>query len=160
MIRAGLGFDAHPFAEDRALVIGGVTLPDAPGLSGHSDGDVLCHAVADAVLGAAGLGDLGQRFPADERWADASSLEILMASAEEVGAEGWTIESVDATVVAERPRLSPHRAEMESNIAEALGLDPEQVSVKATTTDGMGFTGRAEGIAALAVGLVERARVA
>ncbi|MGH2695043.1 MAG: 2-C-methyl-D-erythritol 2,4-cyclodiphosphate synthase [Actinomycetota bacterium] len=159
MIRAGLGFDAHPFAADRALVIGGVMFPDAPGLSGHSDADVLCHAVADAVLGAAGLGDLGQRFPADERWADSSSLEILVASAEEVGAEGWTIQSVDATVIAERPRLSPHRAAMERNIAEALTIAPEQVSVKSTTTDGMGFTGRAEGIAALAVVLVERARV-
>lgn len=159
MIRAGLGFDAHPFVADRPLVIGGVTLPGGPGLSGHSDADVLCHAVADAVLGAVGLGDLGERFPADERWADASSLEILVGSAGAVAAEGWTVQSIDATVIAERPRLSPHRGEMERNIAEALGIDAEQVSVKSTTTDGMGFTGRGEGIAALAVALVERARV-
>ena len=156
MIRAGLGFDAHSFTKDRPLVIGGVTIPDAPGLSGHSDADVLCHAVADALLGAAGLGDLGERFPADERWRDASSLEILLSTAEQVGAEGWTIRGVDATVIGERPRLSPHRAEMERNIAEALGLTGADVSVKATTTDGMGFTGRGEGVAALAVVLLER----
>jgi 2-C-methyl-D-erythritol 2,4-cyclodiphosphate synthase len=159
VIRAGLGFDAHPFVAGRPLVIGGVTLPGEPGLSGHSDADVLCHAIADAVLGAAGLGDLGQRFPADERWADASSLEILATSSGDVVAEGWTIQSIDATVIAERPRLSSHRAEMERNIADALRIDATQVSVKSTTTDGMGFTGRGEGIAALAVAVVERARV-
>lgn len=151
MIRTGLGFDAHAFDESRPLVLGGVTVPDGPGLAGHSDADALSHAIADAVLGAAGLGDLGDRFPATSEWAGASSLDILRECATAAGGSGWKIVNVDATVVAERPRLTAHREAMVANIATALGLKTDQVSVKATTTDGMGFTGRGEGISALAI---------
>jgi 2-C-methyl-D-erythritol 2,4-cyclodiphosphate synthase len=156
MNRVGLGFDAHAFDAGRPLILGGVEIPDAPGLSGHSDADVVSHAIADALLGAAGLGDLGGSFPADDRWKDASSLEILRDTVQQLTGAGWTIQNVDVTVVAERPRIWPHRTEMVQRIAEALGADPASVSIKATTTDGMGFIGRAEGIAALAVASVER----
>jgi len=153
--RVGLGFDAHAFDPDRPLVLGGVTIPAEAGLAGHSDADVLSHAVADAVLGAALLGDLGSAFPDDARWRDASSLDILAETAGAAGDEGWRVEGVDATVVAQAPRLAPWREEMALNIAGALQVDSRKVSVKATTTDGMGFTGRGEGIAAIAVVLVE-----
>ncbi len=156
MSRAGLGFDAHAFDAGRPLILGGVEIPDAPGLAGHSDADVVSHAIADALLGSAGLGDLGGSFPPDDRWKDASSLEILRETAMELSRAGWKIRNVDVTVVAERPRITPHRNEMVERIAEALGADPADVSIKATTTDGMGFIGRAEGIAALAVASVER----
>lgn len=155
-MRVGLGFDAHPFDDARALVLGGVRIEGSPGLSGHSDADVLGHAIADALLGAAGLGDLGDRFPADDRWRGASSLDILAEAARLLADERWTIANVDATVIAQHPRLAPHRDLMEATIAAALALAPERVSVKATTTDGMGFAGRGEGIAAVAVALVER----
>ena len=155
MIRVGLGYDAHAFDTDRALVLGGVEIPDAPGLAGHSDADVVSHAIADALLGAARLGDLGSLFPNDERWAGASSLEILRHSARAVTDAGWSVVNVDATIVAERPRLAPHREEMIDQIASALGLATSAVWVKATSTDGLGFTGREEGIAALAVVLIE-----
>lgn len=156
MSRVGLGFDAHAFDAGRPLILGGVEIPDAPGLAGHSDADVVSHAIADALLGSAGLGDIGGSFPPDDRWKDASSLEILRATAMELSRAGWKIQNVDVTVVAERPRITPHRKEMVERIAEALGADPADVSIKATTTDGMGFIGRAEGIAALAVASVER----
>jgi 2-C-methyl-D-erythritol 2,4-cyclodiphosphate synthase len=161
--RSGIGFDAHAFqkpggaANLRPLVIGGVTIPGARGLAGHSDADVLSHAVADALLGAASLGDLGSNFPDDERWEGASSLLILEETARLVRAAGYSIEHVDASVVAETPRLSPHRAEMRANVAAALGIAESDVSVKATTTDGLGFAGRGDGIAALAVATIERA---
>ncbi len=156
MIRVGQGYDVHAFAPDRPLVIGGVTIPHTLGLAGHSDADVLSHAVADALLGAAALGDLGQHFPADERWGEASSLEILAETARML--EGaWTISNIDATVVAEAPRLSTHRDAMRRNVAAALSIDVEAVSVKATTTDGVGFTGRGEGIAAFAVVVIAAA---
>ena len=155
MIRVGLGYDVHAFDTDRALVLGGVEIPDAPGLAGHSDADVVSHAIADALLGAARLGDLGSLFPNDERWAGASSLEILRHSARAVTDAGWSVVNVDATIVAERPRLAPHREEMIDQIASALGLATSAVWVKATSTDGLGFTGREEGIAALAVVLME-----
>jgi 2-C-methyl-D-erythritol 2,4-cyclodiphosphate synthase len=155
-MRVGLGFDAHAFDDARALVLGGVRIEGSPGLSGHSDADVLGHAIADALLGAAGLGDLGDRFPADDRWRGASSLDILAEAARLLGDARWTIANVDATVIAQHPRLAPYREVMEATIAAALALEPDRVSVKATTTDGMGFAGRGEGIAALAVALVER----
>lgn len=162
MSTAGIGFDAHAFAGSgtpaRPLVVGGVVIPDHPGLTGHSDADVLSHAVADALLGAARLGDLGERFPPDERWRDASSLSILEETRRLVEEAGFRIEHVDASVVAQAPKLSPHRAAMVKNVAAALGLSEEAVSVKATTTDGLGFTGRGEGIAALAVATIERRR--
>ncbi len=164
MSRTGIGFDAHAFEQSgtpgpaRSLVIGGVSIPDHPGLAGHSDADVLSHAIADALLGAASLGDLGARFPDDARWAGAASLSILEETARLVGDAGYRIEHVDASVVAEAPRLSPHRAGMRKNVAAALGIAEDDVSIKATTTDGLGFTGRGDGIAALAVATIERAR--
>ncbi|HEX2058789.1 MAG TPA: 2-C-methyl-D-erythritol 2,4-cyclodiphosphate synthase [Actinomycetota bacterium] len=159
MTKTGIGFDAHAFGEPgdgRALVLGGVTIPEGRGLAGHSDADVLSHAIADALLGAAGLGDLGSRFPADDRWKDASSLDILDETLRLVRAAGYRVVHVDASVVAERPRLAPHRDAMRKSVAVALGLAADDVSIKATTTDGLGFTGRGEGIAALAVATIER----
>ncbi|MDQ3619698.1 MAG: 2-C-methyl-D-erythritol 2,4-cyclodiphosphate synthase [Actinomycetota bacterium] len=156
MSRVGLGFDAHAFEADRPLILGGVTIPDAPGLAGHSDADVVSHAIADALLGSTGLGDLGELFPDDDRWKGASSLEILRLTAQKVTQAGWTIENVDVTIVAQRPRLASFRSGMVEKIAGSLGAAPTDVSVKATTTDGMGSIGRAEGIAALAVVLVNR----
>jgi 2-C-methyl-D-erythritol 2,4-cyclodiphosphate synthase len=155
-MRVGFGFDAHRKDARRPLVIGGVTIPEGPGLAGHSDADVLSHAVADALLGAARLGDLGERFPGDDRWRDASSLEILSITGGLLRAEGWRIENIDSTVVAAAPRLSPYRDQMTTRVAAALDIQPAAVSVKATTTDGLGFTGRGEGIAAYAVALISR----
>ncbi|MDQ3951396.1 MAG: 2-C-methyl-D-erythritol 2,4-cyclodiphosphate synthase [Actinomycetota bacterium] len=159
MTRTGIGFDAHAFGgEDaRPLVLGGVTIPGHAGLAGHSDADVLSHAIADALLGAAGLGDLGSRFPPDDRWKNASSLGILEETVRLVREAGFRVVHVDASVVAERPRLAPHRDPMRKNVAAALSVELDDVSVKATTTDGLGFTGRGDGIAALAVATVERA---
>lgn len=160
MTRSGIGFDAHAFDEEdaRPLVVGGVTITGHRGLGGHSDADVLSHAIADALLGAAGLGDLGSRFPADDRWKDASSLTILEETARLVADAGYRIVHVDASAVAQAPRLAPYRDEMRRNVAAALAIDEEDVSVKATTTDGLGFTGRGEGVAALAVATIERTR--
>jgi 2-C-methyl-D-erythritol 2,4-cyclodiphosphate synthase len=154
-VRIGFGFDAHSFNAGRPLVLGGVELAGSPGLAGHSDADVLSHAIADALLGAAGLGDLGDRFPHEERWKDASSLEILSEVSALLRDRGAVVVNVDATVIAEQPKLGPHREQMAEKIAHALGIEGSLVSVKATTTDEMGFTGRREGIAAFAVALVE-----
>jgi 2-C-methyl-D-erythritol 2,4-cyclodiphosphate synthase len=156
VIRTGIGFDAHRFDETRRLVLGGIEIASSPGLAGHSDADVLSHAIADALLGAARLGDLGTMFPNDERWRDAPSSAILEATAGALRKEGWTICNIDATVIAEEPRLAPHRESMIDQVALALGIEAACVWIKATTTDGLGFTGRAEGIAALATALVER----
>ncbi|MDP9224465.1 MAG: 2-C-methyl-D-erythritol 2,4-cyclodiphosphate synthase [Actinomycetota bacterium] len=156
MIRVGLGFDAHPFNERRPFILGGIEILGSPGLSGHSDADVLSHAVADAFLGAANLGDLGALFPDDERWHGASSLRILSETADAVAAAHWSIVNVDATVVAEVPRLNPYRGRMTENLANALRISEDDVSIKATTTDHLGFVGRGEGIAAIAVVLIER----
>jgi 2-C-methyl-D-erythritol 2,4-cyclodiphosphate synthase len=155
-IRVGQGFDAHAFAEGRALVLGGVRIEGVPGLAGHSDADVLSHAIADALLGSVALGDLGTHFPDDDRWRDASSLDILRETARLLDHAGWTCVNVDATVVAEGPKLAPYLPEARANIARALGIERSVVSLKATTSDGMGFTGRGEGMAALAVVLVQR----
>jgi 2-C-methyl-D-erythritol 2,4-cyclodiphosphate synthase len=155
--RVGFGFDAHAFSATRPLVLGGATIPEGPGLEGHSDADVLSHAIADAILGAARLGDLGMLFPSNDEWEGASSLEILSATTQAALQSGWSIGNIDATVIAERPKLTPYRAEMISNIAGACAIDQERVSVKATTSDGLGFTGRGEGIAALAAVLLEAA---
>lgn len=154
-MRVGSGFDVHAFDASRTLVIGGVEIPGSPGLAGHSDADVLCHAIADAILGAARLGDLGSLFPNDPRWANASSLTLLAATVEAARDAGWAIGNIDSTVVAESPRLTDYKAEMIANIATAAKLDQSSVSVKATTTDGLGFTGRGEGIAAFATVLVD-----
>lgn len=152
-MRVGFGFDAHAFDDTRPLFLGGVEIPGSPGLSGHSDGDVLSHAIADALLGAAGLGDMGENFPGDDRWKGASGLDILRSVAEKLEAAGWRVGNADATVVAERPRLAPHREGMQAAVSEAVG--GADVSVKLTSTDGLGFAGRGEGIAAFAVALVE-----
>lgn len=150
--RVGIGYDAHRFADGRPLVLGGVTIPYERGLDGHSDADVLCHAIADAILGALGLPDIGHFFPPDDASiAGISSLEILRKAASLVDQRGGRIENVDGTVVAEAPRIQPHVAAMRERIAGALGIDPADVGVKATTNERMGFVGRGEGIAALAV---------
>jgi 2-C-methyl-D-erythritol 2,4-cyclodiphosphate synthase len=153
LIRSGLGVDTHRFAAGRRLVLGGVEIPHERGLAGHSDADVLAHAIADAVLGAAGLGDIGEHFPdTDPAWRDADSVGLLRAVVARAREAGWAVVHVDATVMLERPKLAPHRAAIAARLAEAVGCD---VSVKATTGEGMGFVGREEGVAALAVATLE-----
>lgn len=152
----GLGFDVHPFSDDpsRPLVLGGVHLPGERGLAGHSDADVVAHAVADAVLGACGLGDLGEHFPdTDPAWAGADSVAILGAVRELTAKQGWAVGNVDCTVVLEAPKLAPYRAEMAARLGAAVGAG---VSVKATRAEGLGAIGRGEGVACWAVALVER----
>jgi 2-C-methyl-D-erythritol 2,4-cyclodiphosphate synthase len=155
-MRAGIGFDTHRLEPGRRLILGGVEIPEAElGLAGHSDADVLTHAVIDALLGAAGLGDLGEHFPdADERWKDADSIELLRAVREMLRDAGYTPANIDATVACETPKLSPFRDEMRSRVAEAAGLEPDAVNVKFTTGERMGFVGRGEGMAALAIATV------
>lgn len=155
-MRMGHGFDAHRLVEGRPLVLGGVTIHSPIGALGHSDADVLAHAVSDAILGAAALGDLGGHFPdSDERWRDANSLDLLQACAGELDRAGFRIENVDATIVLQRPKLAPHIEEMRKNLAARLGLELQQVSVKAKTSEGMGYTGDGSGIAAYAVACIE-----
>ena len=156
--RAGIGYDCHPFADGRRLVLGGVEIEGAErGLTGHSDADALTHALIDALLGAAGLGDIGQHFPdTDERYRDADSLALLSEVCVFLEDHGWTVRHVDATVVCERPRLAEHRDRMRSALAGTIGLGVLEVNVKFTTNEGMGFLGRGEGVAALAVATVER----
>lgn len=152
----GIGYDVHRFAEGRPLILGGVEIPHSHGLDGHSDADVLAHAIADALLGAFGERDIGHHFPnSDESIRGISSLEILRKVASLLRARGARLVNVDATVVAEAPRINPHVALMRERIAEALSLPPGRVGIKATTNEGMGFVGRGEGIAALAVACVE-----
>jgi 2-C-methyl-D-erythritol 2,4-cyclodiphosphate synthase len=158
MVRTGLGVDSHRFAPGRRLVLGGVEVPHDAGLAGHSDADVLTHAVIDALLGAAGLGDIGTHFPdTDAQWKDAESLALLRDVVGRLTADGWAIGNVDATVMLERPKLLPHRAAITAALADALGLAADAVNVKATTGEGMGFVGRGEGAAAMAVATLERA---
>ena len=148
----GIGWDSHRLVAGRPLIIGGVTIPYERGLAGHSDADVLAHAIVDALLGAAGLGDIGEHFPdTDARWAGADSLEILRAVAGLVAERGHAVAHVDSTVVMERPKLGPHKAAIRASLAAALGIAEAQVNVKASTGEGMGFVGRGEGVAALAV---------
>lgn len=154
-MRAGIGFDAHAFDDSRPLVLGGVTIEGARGLAGHSDADVVCHAIADALLGAANLGDLGTHFPNSDEWKDASSIDILIAVQRMLDERGYAISSVDATVLLEAPRIGPHTGDMRKRIALALAVDPELVSVKATTTDGLGTVGRGEGAACMAVASID-----
>jgi len=156
-LRAGIGFDVHRFDDARPLILGGVTIEGHPGLTGHSDADVLCHAVADAVLGAANLGDIGEHFPpGDPQWKDASSLTLLDRVREMTSAAGYRVSSVDAVLVLESPKIAPFRDEMKANVARALDVSPDVVGVKATTTDGLGAIGRGEGAACTAVALLER----
>jgi 2-C-methyl-D-erythritol 2,4-cyclodiphosphate synthase len=156
MTRSGIGWDSHPLVEGRPLVIGGVRVPDAPrGLAGFSDADVLTHAVIDALLGAAGLGDIGLHFPdTEERWKDADSLSLLRTVIALLRSEDLSPINVDATVVCEAPRLAPLRDEMRARLADAAGLTTDSVNVKFTTAERMGFVGRGEGVAALAVATV------
>lgn len=154
-MRTGIGYDSHRFVEGRRLVLGGVEVPHPVGLSGHSDADAVCHAVTDAVLGAAALGDIGTHFPpTDERWRDADSIGLLRRAAGLVRDAGFRPNNIDVTVVCEAPRLSPHIAAMRERLAGALGLDIDAVSVKATTNERMGWIGRGEGVAVLAVASV------
>jgi 2-C-methyl-D-erythritol 2,4-cyclodiphosphate synthase len=156
-LRVGIGVDAHAFSEDARLVLGGVELPGEAGLAGHSDGDVIAHALVDALLGAAGLGDIGAFFPScDPQWEGVSSLLLLERAYEAVREAGFELVNADCVLVGERPRIADRRREMEERLAAALGVGPGQLSVRATTTDGLGFTGRGEGLAAHAVALLSR----
>jgi 2-C-methyl-D-erythritol 2,4-cyclodiphosphate synthase len=155
-MRIGQGFDVHALVEGRKLVVGGVHIPYYKGLEGHSDADVLLHAVCDALLGAAALGDIGKHFPdSDERYRGADSRGLLRAVAQEVKKAGFRVANVDATILAQAPRMAPHMAQMAANIASDLGVAPSCVNVKATTTEQLGFVGRGEGIAAQAIALLE-----
>lgn len=157
MIRVGIGYDVHPFAEGRPLILGGVEVPHDRGLLGHSDADVLSHAVADAILGALGLPDIGFYFPpSDASIEGISSLKILERCAELAAEQGYVIGNVDASLVAEAPKVMKHAPSMKQKMARALGIEPEQVGIKATTNEKMGFVGRGEGMAAMAVACVQR----
>lgn len=158
-IRIGQGLDVHAFSTDRArpLVLGGVRIPDAQGLAGHSDADVVLHAIVDALLGAGGLGDLGERFGTSRpEWAGAVSSAFVTATLALLDEAGWSVAQVDCTVVAARPRLAEHRGVMRARTAELLGVEPAAVSIKATTTDGLGAVGRGEGIACMALAVLSR----
>ena len=155
--RIGFGYDVHAFAPDRPLVLGGITIPGETGLAGHSDADAVLHAIVDALLGAAALGDIGTHFPShDPRWKNQPSTTFLSYTNDLLRQHHWQIGNIDATIVAERPRLSPYTLTMREHLATHLHIDLGQISVKATTTDGLGFTGRREGIACYAVALLER----
>jgi 2-C-methyl-D-erythritol 2,4-cyclodiphosphate synthase len=157
IFRIGQGFDVHALVPGRKLIIGGVTIPFDRGLLGHSDADVLLHAITDALLGAAGLGDIGRHFPdTDARYAGADSRLLLRGAMESVAAAGWQVGNVDATVIAQAPKLLPHVPAMVANIAADLGIEAAQVNIKGKTTERLGFTGRGEGIAAEAVALLLR----
>ena len=156
-LRVGIGLDAHAFSDDAALVLGGVDFPGNRGLAGHSDGDVVAHALIDAVLGAAGLGDIGELFPSgDPQWLDASSIRLLQRAYEVVRGAGWELVNADCVLIGEKPRIAPVRDAMRARLAGSMGVDLDRVTVRATTTDELGFTGRGEGLAAQAVVLLRR----
>ena len=156
MYRIGNGYDVHRLIKGRKLILGGVEIPHGLGLDGHSDADVLCHAVCDSLLGASGAGDLGKYFPdTDNKWKDVSSLVLLEKSGELVAERGFQISNIDTTIVAQQPKIGPHIESMTTNISETLKIDPTQINIKATTTERLGFTGREEGIAAYAVALLQ-----
>jgi 2-C-methyl-D-erythritol 2,4-cyclodiphosphate synthase len=155
--RIGFGYDVHAFAAGRPLILGGANIPFAQGLFGHSDADTVIHAIVDALLGAAALGDIGQHFPSsDPRWKNQPSSVFLDYTHDLLQQQGWRISNIDTTIVAERPKLAPYISAMRTHLAQHLHLDLSQVSVKATTTDGLGFAGRQEGIACYAVALLEK----
>jgi 2-C-methyl-D-erythritol 2,4-cyclodiphosphate synthase len=155
--RIGLGVDAHRLAAGTPLVLGGVEIPFERGLVGHSDGDVLTHALIDALFGAVGLGDIGSHFPSEEvEWQGALSLDLLRQTYEQVRRTGYELVNADCILIGEEPRIAPYRDEMRGRLASAIGVEPAQVSVRATTTDALGFTGRGEGLAAQAVALLAR----
>jgi len=154
-VATGIGWDSHRLVEGRPLILGGVRIEHDRGPAGHSDADVLSHAVIDALLGAAGLGDIGEHFPDDDpRWKDADSLVLLSTVRSRLGAEGWVVTNVDASVLLERPKLRLHREAMREGLAGAIGIPPQRVNVKATTGEGMGFVGREEGVGVLAVATI------
>ena len=156
-MRIGIGYDVHRLVSGRRLVLGGVDVPFDRGLSGHSDADVLLHAIIDALLGAAALGDIGRLFPdSGEKYKDADSLVLLAETGKLLEENGWRVSNIDSVVIAERPKIAPYAHEMRRNIARCLGLGPDMVSVKATTEEGLGFSGRGEGIAAKAVCLIDK----
>ncbi len=155
-IRSGIGFDVHPLVDQRPLVLGGVPIPYDRGLKGHSDGDALIHAIIDAMFGGAGLGDIGMHFPSsDPQYKGVDSMKLLSRSNELIAAHGWRVTYVDATIVAQKPALSPFVKRMVEALSVGIGLTVDSVNVKAKTTDGLGFTGRGEGIAAMAVATLE-----
>lgn len=155
-MRIGHGYDSHAFADDRPLRLGGTDIPEHPGLAGHSDGDAIAHAITDALLGAAGLGDIGGHFPpSDERWRDADSIELLRAVVGLLEGEGYQPVNVDVTVVTETPRVGPYAAAMRQRLAGALGIAPTNVSLKGKSNEGMGWIGRREGLAVFAVALID-----
>jgi 2-C-methyl-D-erythritol 2,4-cyclodiphosphate synthase len=157
-LRIGLGVDAHAFADGVPLVLGGVAIESLRGLAGHSDGDVIAHALIDALLGSAGLGDIGSLFPPGEpEWAGASSLDLLRRAAAQVREAGWELVNADCVLIGEEPRIAPLREQMRERLAEAVGADVERINVRATTTDKLGFAGRGQGLAAQAVALVKPA---
>jgi 2-C-methyl-D-erythritol 2,4-cyclodiphosphate synthase len=157
-LRVGLGVDAHAFADGVPLVLGGVAIESPRGLAGHSDGDVIAHALIDALLGAAGLGDIGSLFPPGEaEWAGASSLDLLRRAAEDIRKAGWELVNADCVLIGEEPRIASLRDQMRERLAEAVGAPPARINVRATTTDKLGFTGRGQGLAAQAVALVKPA---
>ena len=156
-LRVGIGLDAHAFSDKAALVLGGVDFPDDRGLAGHSDCDVVAHALIDAVLGAAALGDIGELFPSgDPQWLDASSIRLLQRAYEVVRGAGWELVNADCVLIGEEPRIAPVRDAMRARLAGSMGVDLDRVTVRATTTDELGFTGRGEGLAAQAVALLRR----
>ncbi len=156
MIHVGIGYDVHPLVAGRRLILGGVEIPHSKGLEGHSDADVLMHAICDAVLGAIGEGDIGHFFPnTDPRWRGAPSKIFLEEAARQVGFRQAKIVNIDATMIAQEPKLMPHAQDMKMNIAQALGINPARVGIKATTNEHLGFIGRGEGIAAMAVASVD-----
>ena len=155
-MRVGIGYDSHGFAAGRQLILGGVRIPFEQGLAGHSDADVVAHAVTDAILGAAALGDIGTHFPPDdERWRDADSIELLRHAARILEERNYQVVNVDVTVIAEQPKLGPHVAAMRERLADALSISPDNVSVKGKTNERMGWVGRGEGIAGMAVALID-----
>ena len=154
-MRVGMGYDIHRFASDRLLVLGGVEIPNDRGLLGHSDADVLVHALCDALLGAAGMGDIGLHFPdTDERYKDVSSILLLKRVGKMISESGFSVINIDATILAEAPKIAPHRSEMQLNIARTLNLPAGLVNIKATTTEGLGSIGRGEGIGAMCIAMI------
>ena len=154
-MRIGIGYDSHRFAEGRKLILGGVEIPHAFGLSGHSDADAVAHAVTDAMLGAAALGDIGTHFPpSDETWKDADSIALLRQANELLEAQGYQVINIDVTVICEAPKIGPHALAMRTNLAAALGIGTKHVSIKGKTNEGMGWIGRGEGIAVMATALI------
>ena len=155
-LRVGLGYDSHRFESDRPLILGGITIPDHPGLAGHSDGDAITHAVIDAILGAVALGNVGTHFPpTEEKWKDADSLELLSSAVEVIDREGWMVVNVDVTVICESPQISFVAGEMKERLSGVLQVPVERISIKGKTNEGMGWIGESDGLAVHAVALVE-----